>query len=114
MRQLDVGEGQEEPAVLEASVEAAMQCLNGQLGQQVSTMSQRLVSALIDSESWDRLLLATGSGTPTRHYSAVSCGIGDNHIWKHNNLRDTLFQTCQQAQLGPLKEPVGLLPVPYD
>ena len=29
---------------------------------------------------------------------------------RHNHLRDTLFQSAQQAHLGPLKEPDGLLP----
>jgi hypothetical protein len=41
---------------------------------------------------------------------AISCAIGGERISKHNHVRDALFQAAQQAQLGPLKEPDGLLP----
>ena len=41
---------------------------------------------------------------------AISCAIGGERISRHNHLRDTLFQSAQQAHLGPLKEPNGLLP----
>jgi hypothetical protein len=41
---------------------------------------------------------------------AISCAIRGERIAKHNHLRDCFFEAGQQAQLGPLKEPDGLLP----
>ena len=41
---------------------------------------------------------------------AISCAIGRERISRHNHLRDAIFQSAQQAHLGPLKEPDGLLP----
>jgi hypothetical protein len=41
---------------------------------------------------------------------AISCAIGGERIAKHNHIRDAIYQAGQQAHLGPLKEPDGLLP----
>ena len=41
---------------------------------------------------------------------AISCAIVGERIARHSHLRDVLYQTAQQAQLGPRKEPDGLLP----
>jgi hypothetical protein len=41
---------------------------------------------------------------------AISCAIGGERNSRHNYLRDVVFQSSQQAHLGPLKEPDGLLP----
>ena len=41
---------------------------------------------------------------------AISCGYGGERIAKHNHIRDALFQSAVQANLGPSKEPDGLLP----
>ena len=35
---------------------------------------------------------------------AISCAIGGGRIARQGHLRDMLFQTAQQAQLGPKKE----------
>jgi hypothetical protein len=160
----------------EVQVETAMQQLNSQLGdhlnyEEVSSMSQQAISALIDTESSARLHQATvdtreqarlncvarqGAGdwltalpskalglhlrsnefTTAAKYRlglpvfrqegacplgcevisnvfgdhAISCAIHGERIAKHNHLRDCIYQAAQQAQLGPLKEPDGLLP----
>ena len=41
---------------------------------------------------------------------AISCAVGGERIAKHNHVRDAVFQAAVQAQLGPSKEPDGLLP----
>ena len=41
---------------------------------------------------------------------AISCGIGRGRTARHNHVKDMLFQTALQAGLGPVREPVGLLP----
>ena len=41
---------------------------------------------------------------------AISCGIGGERIARHNHCREALLQTAQQAGLGPIREPEGLLP----
>ena len=41
---------------------------------------------------------------------AISCGIGGERIARHNHCREALIQTAQQAGLGPIREPEGLLP----
>ena len=41
---------------------------------------------------------------------AISCAIGRERTAKHNRVGDMLFQTALQAGLGPVREPVGLLP----
>ena len=41
---------------------------------------------------------------------AVSCAAGSERIAKHNHVRDAIFCAAQQANLGPVREPDGLLP----
>ena len=43
-------------------------------------------------------------------FHAIVCATGSLRIAKHNHLRDAIFDAAQQAHLGPLKEPDGLLP----
>ena len=40
---------------------------------------------------------------------SLSYGIGGERIARHNNVRDCIFQTAQQAGLAPLREVEGLL-----
>ena len=40
---------------------------------------------------------------------AISCGMAGERIARHNQLRDTIFQTAQRANLAPLKESRALL-----
>ena len=42
---------------------------------------------------------------------AISCAIGGERIARHGHLHDVFYQTAHQAQLGPRKEPDGLLGV---
>ena len=41
---------------------------------------------------------------------AISCGYGGESSARHSHLRDGVFQTALQAQLGPKKEAGGLFP----
>ena len=157
--------------------EAALRSLNQQLGDNltyegVSNLTQRWLSAQIDTESSHRLFQATTSvreqarlncvaregasdwlralpskalglhlrsgeflfgvkyrlglpvfreegQCPAPHCKgvsdmygdhAISCAIGGERIARHSHLRDVVYQTAQQAHLGPRKEPDGLLP----
>lgn len=41
---------------------------------------------------------------------AVSCGWGGERTYRHNLIRDVLFNTCAQACLGPTREDRALIP----